>query len=318
MYLKSCWARAQALYRGQQPADPGDPALDRTLWNLLRLPPEPVWRHLLHAREDFPAFEAWIERTTGTLPSPTLVQRFNSVVTGRYQRPVYAAPSADLLTGDELDCWHTQGYVIVRGAVPRADCAATVALLCSELGIDRDDASNWYTPHPLRQGNMVQLFHHPQLERNRRSPRIRRAFEQLWLCNELLPSADRLGFNPPQTPTHPFQGPDLHWDIPLHPPVTFGTQGILYLSDTAAGQGAFTLVPGFHRKLEPWLQTLPGGEPPTLPELHALGSMPLPANAGDLIIWHHALPHGSRPNTATVPRFVQYINYQPLDVSLAS
>jgi ectoine hydroxylase-related dioxygenase (phytanoyl-CoA dioxygenase family) len=42
----------------------------------------------------------------------------------------------------------------------------------------------------------------------------------------------------------------------------------------------------------------------------------LPPNAGDLIIWHHALPHGSSPNTSTVPRVVQYINYTYVEEEL--
>jgi ectoine hydroxylase-related dioxygenase (phytanoyl-CoA dioxygenase family) len=47
--------------------------------------------------------------------------------------------------------------------------------------------------------------------------------------------------------------------------------------------------------------------------MYALGAMPIAANAGDFILWHQALPHGSSPNTATLPRFVQYINYEPAD-----
>ncbi|MGZ0787900.1 phytanoyl-CoA dioxygenase family protein [Pseudomonas saponiphila] len=36
------------------------------------------------------------------------------------------------------------------------------------------------------------------------------------------------------------------------------------------------------------------------------------AKAGDLIIWHHALPHGASPNRGTLPRMVQYINFYPM------
>ena len=46
--------------------------------------------------------------------------------------------------------------------------------------------------------------------------------------------------------------------------------------------------------------------------LHALGSQPIAGRAGDLIIWHQALPHGSRPNRASRPRLVQYINMRPI------
>jgi hypothetical protein len=39
-----------------------------------------------------------------------------------------------------------------------------------------------------------------------------------------------------------------------------------------------------------------------------VGSVPVRANACDLIIWHQFLPHGSRPNLEQNPRIVQYIN----------
>ena len=50
--------------------------------------------------------------------------------------------------------------------------------------------------------------------------------------------------------------------------------------------------------------------------LGVLGPKPIAANAGDFILWHQALPHGSSPNTATRPRLVQYINYMPIDAGV--
>ena len=35
------------------------------------------------------------------------------------------------------------------------------------------------------------------------------------------------------------------------------------------------------------------------------------AKAGDLIIWHQALPHGASRNLHHLPRMVQYINMYP-------
>ena len=52
------------------------------------------------------------------------------------------------------------------------------------------------------------------------------------------------------------------WDMSLAPPVRFGTQAMLYLTDTAANQGAFSCVQGFHRKLEKWLKEMPAGTNP--------------------------------------------------------
>jgi ectoine hydroxylase-related dioxygenase (phytanoyl-CoA dioxygenase family) len=93
----------------------------------------------------------------------------------------------------------------------------------------------------------------------------------------------------------------------------FGLQGILYLTDTAEDQGAFTCVPGFHRRLEGWLKGLPPGADPRQQDLYGLGPKPIAAKGGSLIIWHHALPHGSSPNRSTRPRMAQYINMRPSD-----
>ena len=94
-------------------------------------------------------------------------------------------------------------------------------------------------------------------------------------------------------------------------PIPFGTQGILYLTDTPPEQGAFTLVPGFHRRIESWLASLPPGADPRSENMHALGAKPVGGRAGDLVIWHQALPHGASPNRGTKPRLVQYINMFP-------
>jgi ectoine hydroxylase-related dioxygenase (phytanoyl-CoA dioxygenase family) len=160
---------------------------------------------------------------------------------------------------------------------------------------------------------MVQLFQHPILEQNRQSFKIRKAYEELWNRTDLWVNTDRVGFNPPETELYKFRGPHLHWDVSLKLPVPFGTQGILYLADTAENQGAFTLVPGFQNKIEDWINNLPPGANPRSENLYALGAKPIAANAGDFIIWHQALPHGSSPNTSILPRFVQYINYAPAD-----
>ena len=65
-------------------------------------------------------------------------------------------------------------------------------------------------------------------------------------------------------------------------------QGVLYLTDTAANQGAFRCVPGFHRRIETWLKSLPSGADPRREDLEKFGAVPIAGRAGDLIIWHQA------------------------------
>ncbi|NOT52643.1 MAG: phytanoyl-CoA dioxygenase, partial [Chitinophagaceae bacterium] len=186
------------------------------------------------------------------------------------------------------------------------------------LGMDKNDASTWYGPHEDKQGIMVQLFQHPLLQANRESKKIRKAYEQFWNTNDLWVNTDRVGFNPPETDKWKFPGPGLHWDVSLDLPIPFGLQGILYLADVEPEQGAFTLVPGFHKRIDSWIQNLPAGADPRTEDMHALGSKPVAGKAGDFIIWHQALPHGSRPNTTNKPRIVQYINLQPVNREIKS
>jgi len=42
-----------------------------------------------------------------------------------------------------------------------------------------------------------------------------------------------------------------------------------------------------------------------------LGAIPVAGRAGDLVIWHQALPHGSSPNHSLRPRIVQYVTLRP-------
>jgi ectoine hydroxylase-related dioxygenase (phytanoyl-CoA dioxygenase family) len=42
-----------------------------------------------------------------------------------------------------------------------------------------------------------------------------------------------------------------------------------------------------------------------------LRAIPIAGGAGDLIVWHQALPHGATPNLANSPRVVQYLNMFP-------
>jgi ectoine hydroxylase-related dioxygenase (phytanoyl-CoA dioxygenase family) len=98
--------------------------------------------------------------------------------------------------------------------------------------------------------------------------------------------------------------------VSLAQPIPFGLQGLLYLTDTAANQGAFTCVPGFHRKIEQWLDNLPEGADPRTHDFTS-EAVPITGRAGDLVVWEQTLPHGSSPNRGASPRFVQYMIGRP-------
>src|SRR4029077_9034071 len=160
-------------------------------------------------------------------------------------------------------------------AVPAATHEAATQAVLDHVGARLDEPDSGYARRSndvMVQGIMVQYFQHPAFDANRRSPRIHKAFAQLWGTADLWVSTDRVGFNPPERPGWRFPGPDLHWDESLHQPIPLSTHGILYLTDTEAEQGASTVVPGFHRRIGEWLAGLPAGADPRRQDLHALGS----------------------------------------------
>lgn len=283
--------------------------INKILLGVLSLGIEQTIIQIYQNTRSFEAFEDWIIATAG-IPGSDTLERFNRIFDGE---EVWNEPTNPVLSTADLDFFEKNGYVIIKDAVPKKDCKETINVICDFLGVEEDQPDTWYKPNPARQGIMVQMFQHSILTKNRTSERILGAFEQLWQQKNIWVNTDRVGFNPPETESWKFPGPGLHWDCSLELPIPFGLQGILYLSDTAANQGAFTLVPGFQHKLENWLKSLPPNADPRQQNLHALGSTPITGDAGDFIIWQQALQHGSSPNASTEPRFVQYINYQPVN-----
>jgi len=313
MHLKRFWSKIilkrtnqldEEMWKQEWP-------LDKTLLSVLGLGVEQTLTYVFQHAPAFEEFERWIILTAG-IPSIEQVNKFNNLL---HKTPEFTQPIPCVLSDEELTFWAQNGYLILKNAVPKADCQATVDLICDFLKIKLNEPETWYGPRTSRQGIMVQLFQHPLLQKNRQSEYIQMAYQQLWQRTDIWVTTDRVGFNPPETDNWKFPGPDLHWDCSLDQPIPFNLQGLLYLADTAPNQGAFTLVPGFHNRISDWLLALPEGTNPRTENLHTLGSLPIAAAAGDFIIWHQALPHGSRPNTSSKPRFVQYINYQPADLA---
>jgi len=318
VHLKRYWQKAMAKRQGtlKQGALHEEWQTDTILLGVLGLGLEQTTGYVYGEAPTFGQFEEWILKVNNGFIPKEKILAFNNFILKDETVINNGEAEEDVLSDEDLAFWQTNGYVIVRNAVPKEDCDAVTGAICDFIDIKLDEPETWYKPHPGRLGIMVQLFQHPALEKNRKNAKIRRAYEQLWGRKDIWMNADRVGFNPPETAGYKFPGPYLHWDVSLDLPIPFGLQGILYLSDTAPNQGAFTLVPGFQHSIESWINSLPAGANPRQQNLYALGAKPIAANAGDFIIWHQALPHGSSPNTSTAPRIVQYIKYEPLDLEM--
>jgi len=305
--------RGLAEFHAGRTAPPFAPLtrLDRVLLDMLGLGLEQTLDHL----RDFPDladFEAWILDTAGA-PDPDALDRYHALRDGLPPPPATAARLAAIdaappvFDAADLAQWEEQGYVVLRNAITPAEAEAAAAFLWQATGADPADPDSWYVAE--RCGIMVQLFQHPSLEAARRSPRVHKAFAQLWGSADLWPIVDRMSLNPPDLPGRRFQGPNLHWDVSLARPIPFATQGILYLNDVTPDQGALTLVPGFHYRIDAWLDGLGDADPRTV-DLSA-ETIGIGANAGDLVLWRQDLPHGASPNRTPRPRLAQYVNFYP-------
>ena len=216
-----------------------------------------------------------------------------------------------VLSDSDRAFWEENGYVVVPDAVPRENLDRLVEAIWEFLEIDPDDPEDWYRhdPYtrerrtsPISSGGMVEIYQHQAIWDNRQFPRVHQAFAEIWGDEKLWVSLDRANMKPPAREDKPAWNNKgmIHWDMDTSKrPITFGVQGVLYLTDTAEDQGGFQCVPGFHRMFDEWVKTQPEDRNPSRPDLEGLTVKPIPGKAGDLLIWHRLLAHTA---TATIAR----------------
>jgi ectoine hydroxylase-related dioxygenase (phytanoyl-CoA dioxygenase family) len=223
-----------------------------------------------------------------------------------------------VFTKFDLEFFDQHGYVIARNVVPQANLDAVIAAIWEFLGMDPHNPDDWYRP-PHSPGGMIELYQHQALWDNRQYPRVHQAFSEIFGTPKLWVSEDRVSMKPPSNakyPAYDYKG-FTHWDVDTsRMPLPFEVQGVLCLTDTTADMGGFQCVPGFHKNLAEWIAAQPADRDPWAPNLAALPAgmkvVPIPANAGDLIIWNTLLAHGNGHNVSSRPRLAQYITMQPV------
>ncbi len=309
--LERLWARVAG---GTEPRAPSaaEWQAERLVIDGLGLGLQDALRFLHGGAPDLADFERWVlARNGGAIPPERI-----AVVNASVERALRGEAALEfepgpgqspLLDAADLRFWGDHGYVVVKGAVDRDGCRAAEAAIWDFLGMDPEAPEGWRDDSRC-EGVMITLSRHPAFDANRDAPRIRAAFAQLLGSDDLQVTVDRGGFNPPERSGVRFRGAGLHWDTSLHPPIPLQLQGLVYLTDTPAEQGAFRCVPGFHRRIEGWLAGLPPAADPRAQDLSA-EEVRVAGEAGDLVIWHAALPHGASPNRGARPRLVQYVSY---------
>lgn len=315
-HLKRLWSRTRDA--NSRPQDAKEAAADKLVIHGLGLGLHETYVFLYSQPSTFREFESWVLAQNGGAIEQAKISAVNANAARALgdEQPYWDALPDDyscVLSDADLLHWAEHGYVVLRDAVSADDCYAAERAIWDFTKMDSEHPESWYSG-PQGHNIMVQLVHHPAFDRNRASPRIRAAFAQLWGTDDLQVTVDRGGFNPPERPDWPFPGPHLHWDTSIASKMPLNIQGILYLTDTPAEQGAFCCVPGFQHRLEPWLASLPEGVDPRRQDLSD-EAVPIAGKAGDFVLWHAALPHGASPNRGAKPRIVQYISMYPPGIS---
>ena len=166
---------------------------------------EETMRYLYAERPSFPQFVTWAKA--------------NETTPGE-EEPL----KEDVLTKEDLDFWEANGYVVVRNAVTTQQAADAAQAIWNHLGASPSDPATWYKTHEDMRGLMLTFYHHPALEANRRSPKVRKAYEQLYGTTGIHRNLDKVSFNPPERRGYNFMGSPLHWDVSLQLPIPFRLQ----------------------------------------------------------------------------------------------
>jgi hypothetical protein len=220
--------------------------------------------------------------------------------------------------------WISNGYVVVRNAVPLALAEAVDAMLWQFQEMDADDSSTWYAPqrreHKMKELNntgMVEVYNAQSLWETRQYPRVYDAFVDIWDREDLWVAVDRANLNPPNKAARAEGRVDgfIHFDVDVSQrPLPISVQGVLSLRKQGGTIGGFQCVPGVFADIESWWSKQPAGANPFKPDVSGHDVINIELEAGDMLIFNSLLAHGVRPNISQDSvRMAQYISMFPAD-----
>ncbi|MFJ5263448.1 phytanoyl-CoA dioxygenase family protein [Streptomyces sp. NPDC088387] len=236
------------------------------------------------------------------------------------------------LSEEDYAFWKTYGYVVVRNAISPGAAKSLLEFAWEFQGLDPDRPESWYQEREFRSDldrdlhvyGFVEAYHHQLMWDNRQTQRVYDAFADVWDCDELWVTLDRLNLNPPNRgtrsrsliePTDEGFDIELHWDVDT----TLGVlpqrvQGIIALNDTQPELGGFQCNPELFRQFEEWRIAQPAGRDPIRPSVDRT-EFPVvrpDLHAGDLLIFNGLLAHGVAGNySENGVRAVQYLSMMP-------
>ena len=227
-----------------------------------------------------------------------------------------------VLTMEQWAFWKSQGYVVIKKAIPRKQAQQTANFLWEFEDKDPNNQETWYTApraeiemKELAGTGMVEVYNHQYLWDNRQTKRVYDAFVDIWGTEKLWVTIDRGNLNFPIRPGYRYKG-FIHWDYdPATKPQN--VQGVLALADqTDENMGGFQCIPWLYRNYDTWKLTQPEDSHYFNPDITGLEDkiVKVPLEARDLLIFNSTLPHGIRPNhSEDKVRIAQYIAMTPAE-----
>jgi ectoine hydroxylase-related dioxygenase (phytanoyl-CoA dioxygenase family) len=223
-----------------------------------------------------------------------------------------------VLSEADWDFWVTNGYVIIKNAVPKEQVKKLADYLWEYEGKDQNDVDTWYKkPNAqmqmaeLNNTGMVEIYNHQYMWDNRQYPKVHAAFADIWGTEKLWANIDRANLNFPLRPGFEYKG-FIHWDYdPETKPQN--VQGVLALADqTDETMGGFQCIPDLFRTYDTWKLTQPANRDHFKPDTTGFDIVKVKMEAGDLLIFNSLQPHGIRPNNSgNKVRIAQYVSMMP-------
>lgn len=223
-----------------------------------------------------------------------------------------------LLSEADWDFWMENGYVVIKGAVPKEQATRLAQHLWEFEEKDPNDISTWYRKpqaemkmKELTNTGMVEIYQHQYMWDNRQYPKVHQAFSDIWGTEKLWVTIDRANLNFPIKEGFEYKG-FIHWDYdPETKPQN--VQGVLALADqTDENMGGFQCIPELYRTYDTWKLTQPQDRNHFQPDTAGFETVKVKLEAGDLLIFNSTQPHGIRANrSGDKVRIAQYISMMP-------
>ena len=219
--------------------------------------------------------------------------------------------SMQTLTSKHRDQLIEQGWLMIPDVVPKALCERSAAALCNFIDVDPEDPDTWH--NYVTHGHGIIPLHHDQaLWDVRQLPQMHELFSVIYQTPKLWVSFDRGSFKVPSSfHESGFRMDAVHWDGDPRIAEDLAVQGLVYLTDTPAEQGAFAMVPDLYRTLDQWLAVPRTDAEARRPDVSEYPLVPVGGPQGSVVLWHRKMAHTSLANNSTKPRLVQYVTMTP-------